>query len=195
MGSDYFPSPWRSPQSSSRNHRCSSGFEPVRPKAYRRCGARGYPRRMFMRDGDSLIKARYALTILRVAQGTDRQTAARLIWGLARDRPHPNERPEIARLHLAAINSFAPALNDRLISGGRVFGPAPQTRLATGFARAAAEARESALRLSLPVAPGPARNDLCTGALGSSELDHASPHSIWRVNIPPRRLSRPNWRS
>ena len=60
-----------------------------------------------MRDGDSLIKARYALTILRVAQGTDRQTAARLIWGLARDRPHPNERPEIARLHLAAINSFA----------------------------------------------------------------------------------------
>ena len=62
---------------------------------------------MFMRDGDSLIKVRYALTILRVAQGTDRQTAARLIWGLARELPHPKERPEIARLHLAAINSFA----------------------------------------------------------------------------------------
>ena len=60
-----------------------------------------------MRDGDSLIKARYALTILRVAQGADRQTAARLVWGLARDRPHPSECPEIARMHLAAINSFA----------------------------------------------------------------------------------------
>jgi hypothetical protein len=60
-----------------------------------------------MPDGDSLIKARYALTILRVAQGADRRTAARLIWGLARELPHPKERPEIARLHLAAINSFA----------------------------------------------------------------------------------------
>ena len=62
---------------------------------------------MFMRNGDSLIKARYALTILRVAQGADRQTAARLVWGIARDLPHPNERPEIARIHLGAINSFA----------------------------------------------------------------------------------------
>ena len=79
-----------------------------------------------MRDGDSLIKARYASTILRIAQG-DRQTAARLVWGIARDLPHPGERPEIARLHLAAINSFAQlatALNDRLISGGSAFAPA-----------------------------------------------------------------------
>ena len=60
-----------------------------------------------MRDGDSLIKARYALTILRVAQHVDRKTAARLVWGIARDLPHPNERPEIARIHLGAINSFA----------------------------------------------------------------------------------------
>ena len=60
-----------------------------------------------MRDADSLIKARYASTILRIAQGADRQTAARLVWGIARDLPHPGERPETARLHLAAINSFA----------------------------------------------------------------------------------------
>jgi hypothetical protein len=33
LGSGYFPSPWCSPQSSSRNHRCSSGFEPTHAKA------------------------------------------------------------------------------------------------------------------------------------------------------------------
>jgi len=72
-----------------------------------------------MRDGESPIQARYALTILRVAQGVDRQTAARLVWRIARDLPHPNER--------RAINSFAQlatALNDRLISGGSAFAPA-----------------------------------------------------------------------
>src|SRR6516164_6881407 len=42
-----------------------------------------------MRDADSLIKARYASTILRIAQGADRETAARLVWGIARDLPHP----------------------------------------------------------------------------------------------------------
>ena len=35
-----------------------------------------------MLEADSLIKARYALTILRVAQAADRQTAARLVGGL-----------------------------------------------------------------------------------------------------------------
>jgi hypothetical protein len=68
-----------------------------------------------MLEADSLIKARYALTILRVAQAADRQTAARLVSGLVRDFPHPDERPEIARIHVAAINLFArlaTALND-----------------------------------------------------------------------------------
>jgi hypothetical protein len=55
---------------------------------------------------DSLIKARYASTVLRVAQTFDQQTAARLVSGLARDFPCPTERPEIAELHLRAINSF-----------------------------------------------------------------------------------------
>jgi hypothetical protein len=56
---------------------------------------------------DSLIKARYASTVLRVAQTVDQQTAARLVSGLSRDFPSPTERREIAELHLRAINSFS----------------------------------------------------------------------------------------
>jgi hypothetical protein len=57
---------------------------------------------------DSLIKARYASTVLRVAQTIDdRPTAARLVSGLSRDFPSPTERPEIAELHFRAINSFS----------------------------------------------------------------------------------------
>jgi hypothetical protein len=55
---------------------------------------------------DSLVKARYASTVLRVAQTTDTNTAARLIRGLMRDLPHPNELPQISEIHLRAINSF-----------------------------------------------------------------------------------------
>jgi hypothetical protein len=60
-----------------------------------------------MLEGDSLVKARYARTILRVARGTDRQTAARLIGGLVGDLPHADERPEVALLHITAIDAFA----------------------------------------------------------------------------------------
>jgi hypothetical protein len=42
-----------------------------------------------------------------VARALDRETAARLVSGLVRDVPHANERREIARIHLAAIESFA----------------------------------------------------------------------------------------
>jgi hypothetical protein len=56
---------------------------------------------------DSLIKARYASTVLRVAQTVDQQSAARLVSGLSRDFPCPTERPEIAELHFRAINSFS----------------------------------------------------------------------------------------
>ena len=68
-----------------------------------------------MLEADSLIKARYARTILRVARGADRQTAARLVSGLVGDLPHENEHPEVALLHITAIESFvqlARALND-----------------------------------------------------------------------------------
>jgi hypothetical protein len=57
---------------------------------------------------DSLIKARYASTVVRVAQTVDdQQTAARLVSGLSRDFPCPTERPEIAELHFRAVNSFS----------------------------------------------------------------------------------------
>ena len=55
---------------------------------------------------DSLIKARYASTVLRVAQTTDANTAARLVHGLACDLPHSNEFPQIIEIHLRAIASF-----------------------------------------------------------------------------------------
>ena len=56
---------------------------------------------------DSLIKAKYASTVLRVAQTVDQPTAARLVGGLSRDFPCPAERPDIAELHFRAINSFS----------------------------------------------------------------------------------------
>ena len=55
---------------------------------------------------DSLVKARYASTVLRVAQTADQHTAARLLSGLAREFPCRNERLEIAELHFRAIDSF-----------------------------------------------------------------------------------------
>ena len=55
---------------------------------------------------DSEIKARYALAVLKAAQAADRETAARLILGLSRDPPHPNEMQEVAALHFEAIEAF-----------------------------------------------------------------------------------------
>ena len=55
---------------------------------------------------DSEIKARFALAVLRVAQGADRETAARLLHGLSRDLPHPDERKEVTALHFDAIHQF-----------------------------------------------------------------------------------------
>ena len=56
-----------------------------------------------MRSNDSLVKARYAWRVLRVAQTTDTNTAPRLVRGLARDLPLPNELPQILEIHLRAI--------------------------------------------------------------------------------------------
>jgi hypothetical protein len=78
-------------------------FEPTRGSldAGRRFPTIGAP------DHDSLIKARYASTVLRVAQTVDQHTAARLVSGLSRDFPCPTERADIAELHFRAINSFS----------------------------------------------------------------------------------------
>jgi hypothetical protein len=65
---------------------------------------------------DSLIKARYASTILRVAQTSDRDAAARLVGSIAGDLPLQSELPEIADIHLRAIASFvqlATSLRDK----------------------------------------------------------------------------------
>ena len=65
---------------------------------------------------DSLIKARYASTILRVAQTSDREAAARLVGSIAGDLPLQSELPEIADIHLRAIASFvqlATSLRDK----------------------------------------------------------------------------------
>ena len=55
---------------------------------------------------DSIIKSRYASTILRVARTSDRDTAARLVRGISRDFPLHSEIPEIADIHRRAIASF-----------------------------------------------------------------------------------------
>jgi hypothetical protein len=64
-----------------------------------------------MAANDSLIKARYASTILRVARASDRKTAARLVRAIARDLPLQGELPEIADVHLGAIVSFIELAN------------------------------------------------------------------------------------
>jgi hypothetical protein len=64
---------------------------------------------------DSEVKARYALAVLKVAQAADRETAARLVVGLARDLPHPDELREVASLHFEAIEAF-----EKLAEGLRV---------------------------------------------------------------------------
>lgn len=55
---------------------------------------------------DSEVKARYALAVLRIAQSADRETAARLVLGLARDLPRPDELREVAAVHFEAIEAF-----------------------------------------------------------------------------------------
>ena len=65
---------------------------------------------------DSEIKARYALAVLRVAQASDRETAARLVQGLARDLPHPEEQREMASLHFEAMEILEKLLQDLRVS-------------------------------------------------------------------------------
>ena len=67
---------------------------------------------------DSEVKARYALAVLRIAQAADRETAARLVLGLSRDLPHPNELREVASLHLEAIEAFEKLAEGLRVSAG-----------------------------------------------------------------------------
>ena len=82
-----------------------------------------------MVNRDSEIKARYALSVLRIAQSADRETAWRLVQGLARDFPHPDEVREIAALHFDAITAFENLANEL-----RASAKAPTWELATSAA-------------------------------------------------------------
>ena len=57
-------------------------------------------------DRASLIKARYALTILKTAKGADRSTALRLIESLVIDSATSGESPGVADAHREAVRKF-----------------------------------------------------------------------------------------
>jgi hypothetical protein len=59
-----------------------------------------------MSDDDSLVKAKYALTILKVARTVERKTSAQLVEGLATDFPAHDDRPEVAQAHKNATEIF-----------------------------------------------------------------------------------------
>ena len=64
----------------------------------------------------SLVQARYAVAILRVAQGADAGVAARLVEGISRDFPTSEVAAEAAKMHMAAIESYrklAAAIRER----------------------------------------------------------------------------------
>jgi hypothetical protein len=65
----------------------------------------------------------------KVAQAADQETAARLVQGLARDLPHPEERREIAALHFETIGAFEQFAEGLLVS-------AAESRWKTAFAAA-----------------------------------------------------------
>jgi hypothetical protein len=59
-----------------------------------------------MNDVTSLVKARYAAAVLRVARAVERKTAAGLIEGLVSEFPDHDDRPELANAHRRAIEVF-----------------------------------------------------------------------------------------
>jgi hypothetical protein len=59
-----------------------------------------------MSDADSLIKARYAITILKTARASDRATAIKLIEGLALDFPAPETSDDVVEVHHKAVMKF-----------------------------------------------------------------------------------------
>ena len=60
-----------------------------------------------MAINQSKIQAKYAASILRIARGSDKDVAIRLLEGLIRDPPTSEVAEEQARLHFEAIESYA----------------------------------------------------------------------------------------
>ena len=70
----------------------------------------------------SLIQARYALALLRIAKTSERDAALSLLGGLVGDRPLPGVNRELADLHHDAIAAFGGVI-DVLQTGSSVLPP------------------------------------------------------------------------
>ena len=70
----------------------------------------------------SLMQARYALALLRIAKISESDAALRLLGGLVGDRPWPGVNQELADLHLNAIEAFHRVI-DVLQTGSNVAVP------------------------------------------------------------------------
>jgi hypothetical protein len=75
-----------------------------------------------MATNKSLIQARYAFALLRIAKTSDREAALRLLEGLVGDRPLPGVKQELANLHHDAIEAFSSVI-DVLQTGSSVAVP------------------------------------------------------------------------
>jgi len=75
-----------------------------------------------MATNKSLIQARYAFALLRIAKTSDREAALRLLAGLVGDRPLPGVKQELANLHHDAIEAFGSVI-DVLQTGSSVAVP------------------------------------------------------------------------
>jgi hypothetical protein len=64
-----------------------------------------------MVDRDSLIKARYAMLVLKNARQAERGAAIKLLQSLASDFPGPNTKEKDAELQRAAIQAFKELLD------------------------------------------------------------------------------------
>jgi hypothetical protein len=67
----------------------------------------------------SLIQARYALALLRIAKTSEKDAALSLLEGLVGDRPLPGVNRELADLHHDAIAAFSGVI-DVLQTGSSV---------------------------------------------------------------------------
>jgi hypothetical protein len=69
-----------------------------------------------MTDPDSLTKANFVRTVLRVARSADLKTAIQLLEALKTEQPHAKTNANIAAAHLIAIRAIA-ELTDALRNG------------------------------------------------------------------------------
>lgn len=59
-----------------------------------------------MCDSTSLVKAKYAAAVLKVARTSEKKIAAALVEGLATEVPAYDDRPEVAQAHMQAVEIF-----------------------------------------------------------------------------------------